>query len=127
MVDVNEFHENFELHGPNEASKDPKEAVNRLKMFTEEFQVRKRKYDSYHKGEVLFGLPHQKYEKLTKVEQEITRLEKLYGLYTRVNNQIADWQEVQWDKVKEMFQDMTDQVEKFESECRKLPPALKEK
>jgi len=48
--------------------------------------VRKRKYDSYYKGEVLFGLPHAEYKNLVKVENEITRLEKLYGLYSRVNN-----------------------------------------
>jgi len=91
ITDVDEFYENFVNNGPNQVAKDPKEAVNRLKMFTEEYQVRKRKYDSYYKGEVLFGLPHAEYKNLVKVENEITRLDKLYGLYTRVNNQIAEW------------------------------------
>lgn len=127
ITDVDEFHENFINKGPNQVAKDPKEANNRLKMFTEEYQVRKRKYDSYYKGEVLFGLPHAEYKNLVKVENEITRLEKLYGLYSRVNNQIAEWQEVPWGGVKDKIQEMQDTVERFEGECRRLPVALKDK
>lgn len=37
---------------------EPKEALNRLRMFSDEYSVRKRKFDSYSAGEGLFGLPH---------------------------------------------------------------------
>jgi hypothetical protein len=37
---------------------EPKEALNRLKMQSEEYQIRERKYISYNAGETLFGLPH---------------------------------------------------------------------
>ena len=37
---------------------EPKEALNRLRMFSDEYSVRKRRYDSYNAGETLFGLPH---------------------------------------------------------------------
>lgn len=60
IVDVEEFKESFDKNGPNDpkvASK-PKEAVDKLKMFTEEYNIRDRKFESYHDGETLFGLPH---------------------------------------------------------------------
>lgn len=103
ITDVEEFHENFMLNGPNDPkiAKDPKEAVNRLKFFTEEYAVRERKYISYKNGETLFGLPHMEYKNLKKVGDEITRLDKLYGLYTRVNAQIDSWQEIPWAAVKD--------------------------
>lgn len=37
---------------------EPREALNRLRMFQEEYQIAKRKYDSYFAGETLFGLAH---------------------------------------------------------------------
>ena len=40
------------------ANIEPKEALNRLKMFSEEYQVRERKFNSYFAGETLFALPH---------------------------------------------------------------------
>ena len=43
---------------------DPSEAQNRLKEFTERYEMNKRKFDIYENGESLFGLPHQEYPKL---------------------------------------------------------------
>ena len=72
-------------------------------MFTEEYNVRKRKYDSYFSGETLFGLSHTQYSELEKIDNEIKRLDKLYGLYTKVNAQIAQWEEVPWVQIKEQI------------------------
>jgi len=37
---------------------DPSEAMNRLKEFKERYEMNERKYDIYHNGEALFGMPH---------------------------------------------------------------------
>lgn len=58
IVDVEDFRKNFEKNGPMVPGIEPKEALNRLRMFSDEYSVRKRKYDSYFAGETLFGLPH---------------------------------------------------------------------
>lgn len=115
IKDVEEFAIQFKNDGPNneKVAKDPKEAVNRLKMFTEEYNVRKRKFDSYFAGETLFGLPHTQYIELEKIDNEIKRLDKLYGLYTKVNTQIAQWEEVPWLQIKEQINSMTEAVEQF--------------
>lgn len=42
-------------------------------------QVRKRKWESYGRGEELFGLTVTKYEGLEKCEDEIAMLDRLYS------------------------------------------------
>ena len=64
--DVIEFRKNFEKNGPMVRGIEPREALNRLRMFSDEYSIRKRKFDSYHSGETLFGLPHQSYPELVE-------------------------------------------------------------
>jgi dynein heavy chain len=56
--DVQDFRKNFEVNGPMVTGIEPKEALNRLRMFQDEFYIRNRKFNSYNSGEVLFGLPN---------------------------------------------------------------------
>lgn len=42
-------------------------------------QVRKQRWDSYSKGEELFGMPVTKYPGLEKTEEEIQMLDRLYS------------------------------------------------
>jgi len=58
VKDVQEFRVKFEKEGPMVPGIEPKEALNRLRMFSDEYSIRKRKFDSYFAGETLFGLPH---------------------------------------------------------------------
>jgi hypothetical protein len=37
---------------------EPSEAMNRLKEFSERYEMNKRKFDIYHNGEALFGMLH---------------------------------------------------------------------
>jgi dynein heavy chain len=64
--DVKSFRKNFEENGPMVAGIEPKEALNRLRMFSDEYSIRKRKYDTFFAGETLFGLPHQEYAELVQ-------------------------------------------------------------
>ena len=64
VTDVQEFSENFEKNGPKVVGIEPREALNRLRMFSDEYSIRKRKYESYHAGETLFGLEHTNYPEL---------------------------------------------------------------
>ena len=43
------------------------------------WQVRERKWDSYSRGEELFGLPVTQYEGLEKCKEEIALLDRLYS------------------------------------------------
>ena len=98
-VDVEEFRKNFEKNGPMVPGIEPKEALNRLRMFSDEFYVRKRKRDSYHAGENLFGLPNQGYPALDDTAKEIDLLDKLYSLYSKVKDTIGRWREIYWSDI----------------------------
>jgi len=90
---------------------DPKEALNRLKQFSEEYSIRKRKFDTYNAGETLFGLPHQNYPQLTETQKEIELLDKLYNLYSKVKDTIGKWKEISWGEIREEIEKMTEQIE----------------
>ena len=66
--DVREFRKNYEESGPMVPGIPPASAVERLKRFREEFQVRERKQAIYYLGEDLFGLPHQQYPQMEKTQ-----------------------------------------------------------
>ncbi len=97
----------------------------RLRQFNEEYQVRKKKYDSYYAGETLFGLPHQSYPALETTRQEIELLDKLYNLYENVLETIAKWKDVHWYDIKEEIDNMIERIEIFQKDCKKLPGPLK--
>ena len=125
IVDVEEFRKNFVKNGPMVTGIEPREALNRLRMFSEEYSVRKRKYDSYFAGEALFGLPHQSYPALEDTRKEIELLDKLYLLYSRVKDTIGKWKDIQWTEIQNEISKMMETVEGFGKDCMKLPGVLK--
>merc|ERR550514_393495 len=70
----------------------PGEAVERLKRFKEEFEVRGRKQEIYYQGEDLFGLPHQQYPQL---------------------DTIKEWWEYLWLEVPDKTDEMKTQIDNF--------------
>jgi dynein heavy chain len=58
IEEVEDFRDAFEKYGPLEPGLEPNEALERLKAKSEEYQVIKKKFDQYHAGENLFGLPN---------------------------------------------------------------------
>jgi dynein heavy chain len=99
VTDVVKFRHDFETKGPTVPGLEPREALNRLRQFSDEYSVRKRKYDSYYAGETLFGLPHTEYPLLTQTASQIDLLDKLYSLYSKVKDTIAKWREIPWTEI----------------------------
>jgi len=126
VTDVKDFRHNFETKGPTVPGLEPREALNRLRMFSDEYSIRKRKYDSYYSGETLFGLPHTQYPMLVKTASEIEILDKLYGLYSKVKDTIAKWREIPWSEVVNEIEKMIETIDGFSRDCTKLPGSLKQ-
>ena len=105
---------------------EPREALNRLRMFQEEYQIAKRKYDSYFAGESLFGLAHQNYPALVETQKQIELFDKLYSLYQKVNDAISKWREIPWQEITNEVLKMTETIEAFSRDCTKLPGQLKQ-
>jgi dynein heavy chain len=95
-------------------------------MFQEEYDIRKRRFDSYNSGETLFGLPNKQYPELIKTEKELQLLSQLYTLYQRVNDQIGKWKEFPWNGIQEEVPKMDEQIEQFGKDRARLPGVLKQ-
>eukprot|EP00927_Polykrikos_kofoidii_P046386 TRINITY_DN40623_c0_g2_i1.p1 TRINITY_DN40623_c0_g2~~TRINITY_DN40623_c0_g2_i1.p1 ORF type:complete len:3637 (-),score=783.39 TRINITY_DN40623_c0_g2_i1:390-10571(-) len=104
----------------------PREAVERLKRFKEEYDVRARKQEIYYLGEDLFGLPHQQYPNLDTTKEELGYLSQLYDLYVAVLQTITDWRDYLWTDVPDLIEGMKSQVEAFAGRCKKMPKQLRE-
>ena len=81
--DVAAFRRSFVAEGPMVAGIEPAEAVERLKRFSDEYEMRARKYEVYSGGEALFALKTTVYPELTSTKKELTLLEQLYGKWRR--------------------------------------------
>lgn len=84
VKDITDFRGDYEKNGPMVEGISPKEAIERLKRFDEQYEVREQQYKINKKGEELFGLQSQKYPALEKTKAELKNLKKLYDLYSEV-------------------------------------------
>ncbi|MEW5318622.1 MAG: hypothetical protein WDW38_009830 [Sanguina aurantia] len=126
VVDAQMFRRDWEVNGPMVPGLDPMEAVDRLRKFQQMFEVRKRKWENYSSGEELFGLPVTRYPELEQTEREIQMLDRLYNLYVTVISTIKGYGDYFWVDVVEKIDEMAEQVNLYQSQCRQLPKALRE-
>jgi len=124
--DVARFRAEYERSGPMVKGIPPREAVERLKRFKEEFEVRDRKQEIYYIGEDLFGVPHQRYPALDTTRQELGYLSQLYDLYVAVLETIKDWRDYLWCDVGENMEEMQKKIDNFAGRCKKMPKQLRE-
>ena len=74
------------------------------------FDALKRSYETYHRGEQLFGLPQTEFPRLLAIEKELKLLSKLYLLYESVMDCIDKYKEKLWAdlNVEEFGEELTD-------------------
>uniref|UniRef100_A0A663EUR1 Dynein axonemal heavy chain 8 n=1 Tax=Aquila chrysaetos chrysaetos TaxID=223781 RepID=A0A663EUR1_AQUCH len=121
--DVSNFEMSYETEGPMVPSIPPQEASNRLQIFQATFDELWRKFITYSSGEQLFGLPVTDYEVLHKVRKELGLLQKLYGLYDTVINNINGYYEILWTDVD--IEKINAELLDFQNRCRRLPKGLR--
>ncbi|XP_075002904.1 dynein axonemal heavy chain 8 isoform X1 [Calonectris borealis] len=120
--DVSNFEMSYETEGPMVPNIPPQEASNRLQIFQANFDELWRKFITYSSGEQLFGLPVTDYEVLHKVRKELNLLQKLYGLYDTVINNINGYYEILWTDVD--IEKINAELLDFQNRCRRLPKGL---
>ena len=103
----------------------PRQALNPLRTSSEEYQVRKRRYESYYARETLFGQPHQANLALEETVREIELLYKLYNLYCKVIEIVGSWRSIPWLEIPDEIDNMIETVEGFGRDYRRLPGVLK--
>ena len=126
VKDVADFRADYEKNGPMVEGISPKEAIERLKRFDEQYEVREQQFKINKKGEELFGLQCQQYPALDKTKAELFNLKKLYNLYSEVINSINVFQELPWAEVSpEKLASMEDSAKHYGDRCSGLPRDLK--
>ena len=126
MHDVIVFRNDFLANGPMVMGIKPREAVDRLRRFHEEYEIHERKYKLYLSGEELFALTPTDYPELVKTKKELMLLDILYNLYTEVIESVADWKQIEWVKIKDTIDAMEEKIEAFSKRCKRMPSKLRE-
>lgn len=124
--DVYHFRQDFLKNGPMVQGIDPKDAVERLKRFKEEYKIRDRKFGLYQTGEEIFALAPTKYSDLQLTDKELKLSDQLFGLYTDVLETLQGWNTLGWTEVVTNMAEMTEKMESFAARCKKLPARLRE-
>ncbi|CDI82587.1 hypothetical protein EAH_00029220 [Eimeria acervulina] len=124
-ADSKQFREDFVKNGPACPGIMPREAVERVKRFKAECDVRARKQEIYHAGEELFGFPHQAYPELEQTKKELANLSLLYDIYVQVVDTIKEWKDILWAEAPPQIPSMTERIQFFSDACKKLPKQLK--
>ncbi|KAL8430801.1 hypothetical protein ACSSS7_005705 [Eimeria intestinalis] len=102
-----------------------RDAVERVKRFRAECDVRTRKQEIYHAAEELFGFRHQAYPELEQTKKELANLSLLYDVYVQVVDTIKDWKEILWSEAPAQIPAMAERIQYFSDACKKLPKQLK--
>ncbi|CAM9691770.1 unnamed protein product, partial [Ectocarpus sp. 8 AP-2014] len=124
--DVRKFRREWETSGPMVQGISPLEAVERLRRFKEEMQLRERTAEMYTAGEELFALKITAHPDLVKIKKESSLLDQLYGLYMDVLQTLDRYREVLWTSAGDELVAMSEMVASFDSRCRKMPKKLRE-
>ena len=125
-ADVQAFRNDYSANGPMVKGLAPAEAVERLKRFESEFEIRQRKMEAYRAGEELFALKRTEYPALAKTKKELGLLSQLYLLYMDVVTTMNEYKTIPWTGVVEQISEMTEAVESFDRRCQQLPRVLKD-
>ncbi|KAL4479549.1 hypothetical protein ABPG72_018535, partial [Tetrahymena utriculariae] len=121
------FRRDYEIQGPMVEGISPQEAMERLRRFQDEYDVKYQMYSVNLRGENLFGLQNQKYPVLEKTNAEIQNLNKLFSLYDLVIKNIQQFKDKSWQEVTKLeLSNMEEEAVKYSDQFGKLPKDLKE-
>ncbi|XP_067868157.1 dynein axonemal heavy chain 5 isoform X2 [Heterodontus francisci] len=124
QTDVQNFYQDYDTKGPGVEGLPPGEASDRLQIFQSSFDELWRKFNTYSGGEELFGLPVIDYPDLLRIKRELTLLQKLYGLYNSVIDNVNGYNDILWSELD--IEKINNELLDFQNRIRKLPKALKE-
>ena len=127
VVNVREFRADWIAKGPGVPGTPPNIAVERLRAFKSEYELRDRKYQLYHSGEELFALAHTEYPELHKTKQEIDLMDTLYGLYVEVHEYLdIEWPHLPWEDVFGEMPAIRERMDQFMIRLARMPKSLRQ-
>ncbi|ANQ07504.1 Uncharacterized protein PCOAH_00018730 [Plasmodium coatneyi] len=123
--DIKMFRENFLKMNFKSEHINPLNAFELLKRYKEEISMLKKKYNSYYKGESIFGLKHQEHDDLFLSTTEINNFYSLYDLYVQLKEKLNEWKNLKWNEGIVKMKELKNDILSFEKKCSQLPKNLK--
>ena len=119
-----QFYSDYYQQGPTTVGLTPHQSSDRQILFQSRVENLYKKYETYHGGEELFGLPTLDYPQLEKIKKDLSLLQRLYNLYNRVLDTVTSYYDIAWMdiNIEKINQELTD----FQIACKKLPKGLRE-
>ncbi|CAF0837526.1 unnamed protein product [Adineta steineri] len=124
LVECDKFYIDYEHGGPTLPKLTPRESSDRQILFQSRVENLYKKFETYHGGELLFGLPVTDFPQLEKIRKDLILLQRLYGLYNKVLDTVAGYFEISWVDVN--IDKINQELSDFQTACRKLPKGLRE-
>lgn len=124
-IDIKTFREHFLKMNFKSEHINPLNAFELLKRYKEEINMLKNKYNSYYKGESIFGLKHQTHSDLFLSSNEIHNFYSLYDLYVQLKEKLNEWKNLKWFDGIQKMKELKNEILSFEKKCSQLPKNLK--
>ena len=124
LRECEQFYRDYEQRGPTIPGLAPRDSSDRQIIFQSRVENLYKKYETYHGGEELFGLPVTDYPQLEKIKRDLTLLQRLYSLYNKVLDTVASYYDILWIDIN--IDKINQELAEFQISCRKLPKGLRE-
>ncbi|CAF0729412.1 unnamed protein product, partial [Didymodactylos carnosus] len=118
------FYIEYEKGGPTISGITPRESSDRQILFQSRVENLYKRFETYHGGEELFGLPVADYPQLEKIKKDLALLQRLYTLYNKVLDTVASYFDIPWVDVN--IDKINQELSDFQTSCRKLPKGLRD-
>ena len=96
VLEVIQFRNRFDAHGPGVSGIDPVEATRRLEEFKGLFKAYDAKKQVLESVAMLFGIPKKEFAELTKLKEELDLLTELYSVYEEYINFNETFRQTLW-------------------------------
>ncbi|XP_029452717.1 dynein gamma chain, flagellar outer arm-like [Rhinatrema bivittatum] len=124
VVEVIQFRNSFDTHGPTASGVRPEEAVSRLHDFQEKFQVYDAKRKTLNSVQRLFNVIPKKFPELDRTEKDLQSLGTLYNLFQKFIDFDQRFRNTLWAEVK--LKESNKEIEEYASECLVWDDKLKD-
>ena len=123
-MECEQFYDDYEREGPNIPGLSPRKSSDRQILFHSRVENLYKRFETYHGGEILFGLPVTEYSRLEKIRKDLLLLQRLYTLYNKVLDTVRGYYDIAWVDVN--IEKINQELSDFQAECRRLPKDLRE-
>jgi dynein heavy chain, axonemal len=112
-LDVDQFVDDYDQHGPMVDDLPAQEASERLTRFELRFIDLWKRYETCTSSEHLFGLIPTEYSHLQIIRKQLNYLKRLYGLYNHVLATINIYASTQWHELR--IEQINNEIQEFQS------------